>query len=278
MTPPKKSKPDGVTGRTAWDLIADNKYTVIALIFILLAIAIILVLTGLLKVNDGKLIIGYNASKTTLTSDNNLSNTAKIGNEQNRNFIIEEAFLNIQIEKTDTGLIKYYKTVYRIRALKDFDTTFTEQYSTTTGILQHVIGTEKEEVLHGDTTNKYLIPLNMKQNEVKTIMTGCNIISKIQPGDNGDFSSGIASNQEFAYYPNESDLISSITIHVESNSLNIHSFPKNAIRQTADGKTVVGQSTDSSQNPFISETPNRSLTFSWENIKPRETVGVIFYR
>ncbi|WP_448698709.1 hypothetical protein ACFGVR_17770 [Mucilaginibacter sp. AW1-3] len=262
-----------VIGRTPWDVIAENSKFLIIIVVFLISLAIAFILTGLAKYDDGKLLIGRGSQKTTLTTDDNLSAITQIGSAKNQNYILEDVFLNVQVEKTDTGFIKYCKTIYKIRALKDFSDNFVETYSGPNKI-QHVMGSD-QELPKSINDQSYDIPLHMKKNEVKTIMTGANMLSQtLSITSPSEFVMKPNGPMDFYSYPNSDDYISDLTIHIESNSLDIKGFARNAVKQDKNSTISYGDSYNADYKNF--NTSNRSITFHWHQLLPGEFVGLAY--
>jgi len=281
------------TGTTFFDfllLIFKDKRVLLVVLAILVSLLLSLLFTGYISYSKDGFQIGRpkgkvdskatEAAMAASNFDNDLKTCIKEAQKEGKDYVIESILVNVDVDtvKSDT-LVEKVRIIYTIRALKDLTgISFTEKYATTSnGILKHVFGSEKENL--SGTGNVFDIPLDLSNNQTKTLVTGCDYYFKypLQMGRNevaGDIP--VNSTQDVYIYPDEDDVIKSLTIRIASTNLNIRPMP-GAARFYRDGANITQADPGLHYDQFnIAKYPSRSIAYNWKNVFPGQRAVIYF--
>lgn len=283
------AKQNNETGLTFWDFLfkifKDTK-TFLVTLAILLILIVVLLLFGYIGYNSNGFHIGKTHIDTTTVKtisfdclDKDMKFCVEEAKKRNLDYVTENILINVDADKIGKdSLIEKVRIAYTIHALKDLHgTQFTEKYQTTSNaILKHVFGTDKEEL--SGKGNVFDIILNMDVNNTKTILTGCDYYFNLPLPNNRNEVAGdmpVNSTQDVYIYPNDEDVIKSITIRIASNNINIRPIVKGARRYR--GENII------KDDPYlqydvngIAKYSSRSISYTWKNILPKERVIIYF--
>ncbi|MFT3705140.1 MAG: hypothetical protein QM802_22425 [Agriterribacter sp.] len=168
-----------------------------------------------------------------------------------------------------------FRDYYTLSAIKDIlstDNVFEEQFLTNAAEIKEWPGSETQEIesIHD---GRFWVKMNLKQKEVRTIVTGANYIYNIPlPSDNSTscFGDIIGSTREWmTCYPNSIDYIDNLTIIVESEGIDINLPPIATYRKNLNGSITQGEGSCK----IYSKNNRCTLVAKWEKISPGECAG-----
>jgi len=173
--------------------------------------------------------------------------------------------------------IAEFRNFYTISATKDISSlepVFEEQFLTNEAKIRPWPGTEVQEI-ESITDGRYWVKFDLKENEVKTLVTGADYIYSIPLNYTtstscfGDIIN--STSQWMTCYPNSVDYIDKITIVIEADSIDISLPPVATYRKTKEGSIKKGEGSCK----IFSSNNNCTLKATWENIYPGECVGFL---
>jgi hypothetical protein len=276
-------------GLTFWDFLLKifrDRKTFLIVVGLLLSLILCLLLFGFFSYDHYGIHIGKpKSTKEKIIEsglggfDSNLKSCIDSAVKLKKDYVIENILINVDVDTIQgDSLIEKVRISYSIRSLHELNgLAFTEKYATSSnGILKHVFGTDKENL--SGQGNFYDIPVTLGSNETKTIMTGCDYYFKLPllPNRNevtGDMT--VNSKQDVYIYPNDEDVIKSLTIRIASNTLNIRPMVDAARRYR--GSSIDKKDAFLQFDEFhIAKYNSRSISSTWQNLFPQDRVVIYF--
>jgi hypothetical protein len=155
------------------------------------------------------------------------------------------------------------------------DDTFVEEFTSTVGSIEHWFGTHTEQ-FKNPTGTKYSVEFEGRVGDVMTIVTGATYTYQL-PLPRRETASGLRNleaDEDFWFYPNSADLIETVVIVVQSDSLDLQPLQRGALR-------ITNKQPSYTDDVFRGRTAKsqarqNSLSARWKNVMPAETVGILF--
>lgn len=205
------------------------------------------------------------------------------GIRRDRDFMIEAVTILIQIE--DSTINQRFqrrtviRTLYTVRALKDISkdsVVFTEEYSAGSGeevIYWHGSNVQRLNIDTPDT-KKFDVLFDARKGENHTLITGATLLSYLPLSERHDRGLRFASNEDMAFYPNESDAVCEVNIVIESITSPLKLPRLAAIRYKKDGS--LHESTAITTSDAAGAANTTTLAARWTDVSPGEVVALRF--
>jgi hypothetical protein len=296
---PDTNKP--VTGRTLWDVLQNifsgKPLTVIITIAILISIFIILVLSGVLTIRDGKISISrpteniHDSLPEKIGTNNNMEDVLlqfciTKGNELKKKYVLKSIIQSYDAELIgklrDTLLVKE-RITYDLLALEDIakdEDVFVEDYSSVVADkVERWFGTNRENTMHMGNQQKYVVQIECKKGEGKTIVTGADFYYRFPLANdrNSTFRNfSLAHNEDLWIYPNTEDVVGKHTMIFNSRDLALEPNAQGALHTIGSSAGKINNDCDGfyNANQNSETSTNRSISYTWYKILPDETFAL----
>lgn len=226
--------------------------------------------------------IAFNRQETQEQSSSlnstRLTRCLQAARERQRPYAIESAVVIWSFSDTQTRRYLSVRIVYTLRVLRPFSAQeaglFKEEYGYDTRLFRHWHGPEDERWLSAEG-HVYAVEFDGEEGEIRTVVTGAELEYPL-PFAEGRAGFGnrisLKANEDFWRYPNEVDVICSITLILQSATTSI--APVGLGGALARGSEVTPRA---AVNRALGEARQHSLSVRWEEtLLPGDIVGIHF--
>lgn len=204
---------------------------------------------------------------------------------QQKFYVVDTIVMHVRLEDVQASRRQqrrraHVRAVYNVRALKDFsedDDSFVEQFTSSIkdAPALHWFG-NRREFIHNDDGSIYSVRIAAREGDRFTVVTGVTFEYTLPyPADRTAPAevARLGPNQDYWVYPNREDFVGELTLILESPTTMLQPMERGAIRVTNNQPKLA--------DVFVGERvgakpEQRSLSYSWQHLRPGERVGILY--